>query len=189
LRRSNAIRRRLAAIAAATRARVRHREGLRDRAKTARAIRLAALRAKIDPRQIRGLERLAYTQSELARLGDTPATRCADARFIAQDAELASRQTWEAKIADRVPRFGREPPHGRSVSLDDWYAWALAQQRSHPEHIRTGRATATVQASKGQGTRWKRRLPFKTLRQALERMRDGPSGRFALFAQRSRRVP
>jgi hypothetical protein len=154
-----------------------------------RAIRLAALRAKIDPRQIRGLESLAYTQSELARLGDTPATRRADARFIAQDAELASRRTWEAKIADRVPRFGREPPHGRSVSLDDWYAWALAQQRPHPELTGTGRAAALVQVSKGRGTRWKRRVSFKTLQQALERMRDGPSGRFALFAQRSGRVP
>ena len=125
MRRSNAIRRRLAAITAATRVRVRHREGLRDRAKTARAIRFAALRAKIDPRQIRGLDSLAYTQSELARLGDTPATRCADARFIAQDAELASRQTWEAKIADRVPRFGRMsgPKWGQHYAVGSGAVW------------------------------------------------------------------
>lgn len=188
--RTNSLYRRLAAITEATRAKVRHRQTLRDRAAAARTIRLAALTAKIDLAQICGLDRLAYTHNELVRLGGTPATERADAEFIAHDPELAACRDWASRVADRIPRFFRGPPHGRDASLDDWYAWALAQQRRQADPVHFRRQRAVVRLSERSGHRWRRRATHKTLKAALDRLRDEARGglvsRFAAWARASR---
>jgi hypothetical protein len=50
----------------------------------------------------------------------------ADAVFIAQDPQLAARESYAAKIAKRAPQFAGKPPPGFGDSLSDWYAWSLA---------------------------------------------------------------
>ncbi|HXP04028.1 MAG TPA: hypothetical protein VN808_07890 [Stellaceae bacterium] len=184
---SASLRRRLDRVTGATRAKVRHRQGLRDHAMAARAIRIAALTAKIDPGQIRGLERLAYSHSALARLGETPETERANAEFIAHDPELARRESWAVRVADCIPRFARTPPHGRDSSLDDWYAWALAQQRRQVDPVPFRRERAPVRLSERSGHRWRRRATRKTLHAALDRLnreaRSGLVSRFAIWAR------
>jgi hypothetical protein len=179
--------RRLDRVTEATRAKVRHRQGLRERAMAARTIRIAALTAKIDPGQIGGLERLAYSHSALARLGETPEVERADAEFIAHEPELARRESWAVRVADRIPRFARTPPHGRDSSLDDWFAWALAQQRRLADPVSFRRERAPVRLSERSGHRWRRRATHKTLLAALDRMhreaRGGLVSRFAIWAR------
>jgi hypothetical protein len=185
---SKTLLRRLAAITAVTRRNVDQRRALRERAEAARIIRRAALSQGIDPLAIRGLAAIAYMPNQLAALGITPQQDQADTEFIARDPVLVSHRGWAERIADRMPRFASEPPRGREASLDDWYAWALARQRSPADLAVSRGAEISRQAAPGRGTKWKRRIPGKLLDQALRRMRDAerrPFG-FALFARASR---
>jgi hypothetical protein len=179
-----ALLRRLAALTERTRRKVRERQYLREEARGVRTIRLAALRAGIDPRAIRGLAGCPYMPAELARRGLTPEMEAADAAFIAHDPELAARRSWEdkiaAKLADRLLRFGAAPPREHNASLDDWLAWALAQKRPQPLQAAATRKPAPGepsprepslrQSSRGRGTKWKRRLRRGQLTGAMERL-------------------
>jgi hypothetical protein len=40
---------------------------------------------------------------------------------------MEPRESWEVKIADRVPGFTGQPPPRPGASLSDWYAWSLAR--------------------------------------------------------------
>src|ERR1700722_16755967 len=125
--RSAWIRRRLAVLVELARAKVRHREILRERAAIWDSIRPALAAASIDPARIKILWPVTSAEDELALLGDSPELRRADAAFIAQDPLLASRESYAAQVADRVPRFAHRPPPDPGASLFDWYAWSLAQ--------------------------------------------------------------
>lgn len=184
-RRNSAILRRLAAITVATRRRVGHRRSLRERARGARVIHLAARRAAIDPAQIRGLARIAWTPRGLAELGLTPENERSDADFIRHDPVLAAQRDWPQRVAHLVPRFVRMPPHGRDASLDDWYAWALARQRPAAGF---GAPRRAARASAGSGNRWKKRAPLALLDGALQRLRGRVSATgFMAFARASPR--
>ena len=188
--------RRLAAITAITRRKVDHRQELRDRAAGARLIRLTAYRAGIDLQHIRGIERLAYMPRQLAERGLTPELDRADAEFIAHDPQLAQCRSWAAQVAHRMPNFYRRPPHGRDARLDDWYAWALAQQRRQADPVHFRREKPVVRLSEYSGHRWRKRATRKTRDAALDRLhrerRDRENGkggvvsRFAAWAQRLR---
>ncbi|HVH78244.1 MAG TPA: hypothetical protein VM782_02540 [Stellaceae bacterium] len=184
--RRKAIHRRLDAIAEITARKVGHRERLRDRARAARTIRLAALRAGIDPARIRDLDNIAYTHDRLTRLGLTLEIARADTEFIAHDRQRVSRSNWAASVARRIPEFFRRPPHGRDASLDDWYAWALAQQRRRADPVHFRRDKPVVAHGEFSGHRWKKRLKRRTLNAALDRLNrerrnGGAVSRFATW--------
>jgi hypothetical protein len=126
----NGLRRRLDALAEAARRSIRYRATLRDRSKAWAVIRPALAEAKVDPAQIGGLWIVDSAADKLSRLGDGPALQQAEAAFIASDRRMEPHESWEAKIADRIPGFGGQPPPRPGASLSDWYAWSLA---SRPE--------------------------------------------------------
>ena len=127
--RSAWIRRRLAVLVELARAKVRHREILRERAAIWDSIRPALAAASIDPARVKVLWPVASAEDELALLGDSPDLRLADAAFVAQDPLLASRDSYAAQVADHVPRFAQRPPPDPGASLFDWYAWSLARRQ------------------------------------------------------------
>jgi hypothetical protein len=128
----NGLRRRLDALTEAARRGIRYRATLRDRSKAWAVIRPALAEAKVDPTQIGGLWIVDSAADKLSRLGDGPQLQRAEAAFIASDPRMEPHESWEAKIADRVPRFVGQPPPRPGASLSDWYAWALA---SRPDRI------------------------------------------------------
>jgi hypothetical protein len=121
------IRRRLARLTEFARRKVGDRQTLRERAQLCEMIRPVFAAAGIVPASLKHLWPVTDAPDQLARLGDTPALRCADAAFIAGDPALASRKPYLAGIAERIVRWrGRLPP-GPGAAPVDWYAWALAQ--------------------------------------------------------------
>ena len=119
--------RRLATLTAAARDRVRHRQHMREYARASASIRDALSAADIDLRGNDGLRHFSYAERVVSEWPDTPELQRADADFIAQDAELASRDTLDASAARRASFFaGRPPPRPGSASPFDWYAWSLA---------------------------------------------------------------
>ena len=119
--------RRLATLTAAARNRVRHRQHMREYARASTSIRAALSAAGIDLRGNDGLRHFGYAESVVSEWPDTPELQRADSDFIAQDAELASRETLDASAALRASCFADRPPPktGRASPLD-WYAWSLA---------------------------------------------------------------
>ena len=128
------LRRRLAALDAAARDKIKHRQYVRDKsdAEASIAAALTRLRANgvaIEPRDIFAMRRYGGAAQALARLGDTPELRRADAAFIAADPELAAlkaestahRAEWIARYANGGP----PPPLGAAPMA--WHAWSLAQ--------------------------------------------------------------
>lgn len=130
------IRRRIAILTAATRKEIARRQELRERAALWDAVRPALVAARIDPASLERLWPVATAAKTLVDLGDSPAARRADAAFIAQDPVLASRQPYDAGLADRVPRFRGQPPPRPDAAPFDWYAWALAQPEAKPRQPR-----------------------------------------------------
>lgn len=128
----NGLHRRLGALTEAARRDIRDRAILRDRVKAWAVIRPALAAAKVDPAQIGGLWTIDSAADKLLRLGDSPELQQADAAFIAQDPRMEPDESWEAKIADRVPRFVGQPPPKPGASLSDWYAWSLVSRQERP---------------------------------------------------------
>jgi hypothetical protein len=129
---SASLHRRLEVLTAAVRRRVQQREAMREKATACAAILAALAGAHIDPAQNSGIRYFASAERETARWPDTPELQRADAAFVAQDPQLASRQSLAAEAAQRAGRFaGRPLPDPRSMSPLDWYAWSLAA-RSGP---------------------------------------------------------
>src|ERR1700722_4306671 len=91
------IRRRLAVLVELARAKVRHREILRERAAIWDSIRPALAAASIDPARVKVLGPVPPAGDELALPGDSPDLRGADAAFIAQDPLLASHNSYAAQ--------------------------------------------------------------------------------------------
>ncbi len=124
---SASLHRRLAVLTEAARRRIAHRENTREKAKACATIRAALAETNIDPAQNSGFRYFAYAERVVSEWPDTPALQRADAAFIAQDPQLASRESLAAQAARRAARFaGRPPPDPRSMSPVDWYAWSLA---------------------------------------------------------------
>jgi hypothetical protein len=123
---SASIRRRLAVLTEAIRRRVEYREELRDKAKAWAVIRSALADANIDPTQISAVRAVDHAERALAQRGESPELRRADAAFVAQDTQLASRKSFTDRWGARAPDFAGQPPPRPGASLADWYAWSLA---------------------------------------------------------------
>jgi hypothetical protein len=130
---SASLRRRLDALTEAVRRTVEYREELREKAKAWATIRSALADANIDPAQVSAVRAVNYAERELVRRGESPALQRADAAFVVQDKQLASRESFTDKWARRAPDFAGQPPPRPGASLADWYAWSLA--------ARSGRAS------------------------------------------------
>lgn len=90
------------------------------------SIRAALAAANIDPAGISCLRAFADAEPRLARLGDTPELRRADAAFAAGHPRLASRGgTFESRAGRRAAVLTGGAPPDRGASLLDWYAWSL----------------------------------------------------------------
>jgi hypothetical protein len=120
------MRRRLAVLTETVRRRVEYREELREKAKAWATIRAALAEANIDPTGISAVRTVDYAERELARRGESPELQRADAAFVAQDPQLASRESSTDRWAARAPEFAGQPPPRPGASLSDWYAWSLA---------------------------------------------------------------
>jgi hypothetical protein len=124
--RRSSIRRRLAILTRLARDKVRRRLRLREYAGAWSAIRAALAAAEIDPAGLKILWPLSGAERELARLGERPALRDADAAFAARDPALAARHAFAA-APDRIARFADPSPPDPGAALLDWYAWSLAR--------------------------------------------------------------
>ena len=124
---SGALRRRLDVLTDSARREVGRRQELRERAEVWTILRTALDGAKIDPATISGLWPLSGAEAELRRCGDNPELQRADAAFIAQDAQLASRKRYAAGLPERARKFiGQPPPDPLHASVSDWCAWSMA---------------------------------------------------------------
>ena len=123
---SASLRRRLDALTETVRRTVEYREELREKAKAWATIRAALAEANIDPAAIGAVRAVDYAERELARRGENPELQRADAAFVAEDTQLASRESLTDKWARRAPDFAGQPPPRLGASVADWYAWALA---------------------------------------------------------------
>lgn len=124
--------RRIAVLTAATRKKIARRQELRERAALWDAVRPALVAARIDPASLDHLWPVATAAKALADLGDSPASRGADAGFIAQDPVLAAREPYAAGLAERALSFRGQPPPRPDAAPFEWYAWALAQPKAKP---------------------------------------------------------
>jgi hypothetical protein len=123
---SASMRRRLDALTETVRRTVEYREELREKAKAWATIRSALADANIDLAQVSAVRTVDYAERELARRGESPELQRADAAFVAQDPQLASRESFTDRWAARAPEFAGQPPPRQGASLADWYAWSLA---------------------------------------------------------------
>jgi hypothetical protein len=139
--------RRLAVLTEAARRTVWQREDLRDNVAAAASIRAALAMAKIEPAGVSCLRAFADAEPRLARLGDTPELRRADAAFAAGHARLASpADTFEARAGRRAADFAGRPMPDRGASLLDWYAWSLAARSAITDRAVASPAAGTTGA-------------------------------------------
>lgn len=130
---SAGLRRRLAAVAAATRSKVRRRIDCREQVAALAAIRAALAKAGISPEGISALRFFGEAERSLASDGgDIAARRRADAAFAAADPVLAKCKPAAVEIAARVRDYvGRGPPDP-GAAPNAWYVWALATGAAAP---------------------------------------------------------
>lgn len=128
--RRGSVARRLRVLTDCAREKVRARQWHRERAAAVASIRAALEIAGLDPAHNPGVTRFRDSEALMARLGDTPERRRADADFVAQDPELAKRRSLLAAALERAPLPAAWPPPD-PVGLGDigsplhWYLWAL----------------------------------------------------------------